>query len=101
VSGIALQFGMIGSFRSKGLKRFAETGDFSKLASEHVRRIANILRTMMAAERPEHLDVPGFRFHRLKGADKNRYAIWVSGNFRITFAWDGTKAIDIDLEDYH
>jgi len=92
---------MIGSFRNKGLKRFAETGDPSKLASENVKRVTNILRAMVAAEKPEHLDLPGFKLHRLKGADKNRYAIWVSGNYRITFAWDGTDAIDIDLEDYH
>jgi len=25
----------------------------------------------------------------------------VSGNWRITFAFDGEDAIDVDLEDYH
>ena len=24
-----------------------------------------------------------------------------SGNWRVTFAWDGADAIDVDLEDYH
>jgi toxin HigB-1 len=30
-----------------------------------------------------------------------RYAVDASGNWRITFGWDGDDAIDVDLEDYH
>ena len=30
-----------------------------------------------------------------------RYAVDASGNWRITFGWDGGHAIDVDLEDYH
>jgi toxin HigB-1 len=41
------------------------------------------------------------RWRGLKGEDKGRYAVWVSGNHRITFAWDGEDAIEVDLEDYH
>jgi len=44
---------------------------------------------------------PGLRFHALKGAAKERYAVDASGNWRITFAWDGEDAVDVDLEDYH
>jgi proteic killer suppression protein len=47
------------------------------------------------------MDLPGMRFHALKGRDKGRYAVNVSGNWRITFAWDGNDAVDVDLEDYH
>jgi len=43
----------------------------------------------------------GWRFHALKGQAKGRYAVDASGNWRITFAWDGEDAIDVDLEDYH
>ena len=28
-------------------------------------------------------------------------AVDASGNWRITFGWDGMDAIDVDLEDYH
>ena len=45
--------------------------------------------------------LPGMRFHALKGKDKGRYAVDASGNYRITFAFDGEDAIDVDLEDYH
>ncbi len=45
--------------------------------------------------------MPGLRFHPLKGSEKGRYAVDASGNWRITFGWDGEDAIDVDLEDYH
>ncbi len=42
----------------------------------------------MPQKKPEDLDVPGFKFHTLHGNPK-RYSIWVTGNYRITFEWDG------------
>lgn len=92
---------MIRSFRHKGLKQFAETGNAAKLSGAMVKRIANILRALMGATRPEDMNLPGFKFHRLKGADRDRCSVWVTGNYRITFAWDGGDAVDVDLEDYH
>lgn len=92
---------MIGSFRSKALKRFFETGDASKLSVQNPARIRRILITLNEAESPQDLNVPGWRFHGLKGKDKDRYAVDASGNWRITFAWDGEHAVDVDLEDYH
>jgi proteic killer suppression protein len=47
------------------------------------------------------MNVPGWRFHPLRGPEKGRWAVAVSGNLRLTFAFDGEHAIDIDLEDYH
>lgn len=92
---------MIRSFRAKGLRRFAERGDPSKLSVHNPDRIRRILLALDAAKSPEHMNVPGLRFHPLKGRQKGRYAVAVSGNWRITFAFDGEDAIDVDLEDYH
>lgn len=92
---------MIRSFRSKALKRLAEQGDASKLNVPNVRRVETILARLDSAMMPEDLNLPGYRFHGLKGKDKGRYAVDASGNWRITFAWDGRNAIDVDLEDYH
>jgi proteic killer suppression protein len=50
---------------------------------------------------PEDMDLPGFKFHELKGKRKGIYAVSVSGNWRITFKFDGEGAFDVDLEDYH
>lgn len=92
---------MIRSYRSKALRRFNERGDHSKLSVPNIARMERMLGRLDAAVLPEDLDLPGFRFHPLKGKDKGRYAIDASGNWRITFGWDGNDAIDVDLEDYH
>lgn len=95
----ALHFGVIRSFKSKGLERLAARGDRSKLSVPNVARVERILAALDAASLPQQMNVPGWRFHLLKGVD--RYAVDASGNWRVTFAWDGTDAIDVDLEDYH
>jgi proteic killer suppression protein len=100
---------MIRSFRSKALRRFADQGDASKLSVPNVRRVETILARLEGAVSPEDLNLPGYRFHGLKGRDKpvlsfaegGRYAVDASGNWRITFGWEGRNAVDVDLEDYH
>jgi proteic killer suppression protein len=47
------------------------------------------------------MNLPGYRFHGLKGTQRGRYAVDATGNYRVTFAWDGNDAVDVDLEDYH
>lgn len=92
---------MIRSFKSKPLKTFAAIGNASKLAVQKPDRIRRILSLLDAATKPEQMDVPGFRFHPLRGADKGRYSVWASENWRITFGWSGEDATEVDLEDYH
>ena len=92
---------MIRSFRNKALERFFGTGDGRGLSVQNTRRIANILRALDDASRPEDMNLPGFRFHALVGREKGRYAVNASGNWRITFAWRDGDAVDVDLEDYH
>jgi proteic killer suppression protein len=92
---------LIRSYRNKGLQRFAETGDASKLSIKNVKRIERIIAYLDEATAPEMMDFPGLRFHALKGSDKGRYAVNASANYRVTFGWDGEDAIDVDLEDYH
>ena len=92
---------MIRSFRSKALRRFAEDGDPSKLSVQNTDRVLRILRRLNQARVPEDMNASGLRFHPLKGRDKGRWAVWATGNYRITFAWSGNDALDVDLEDYH
>jgi toxin HigB-1 len=92
---------VIKSFRSKRLRQFVQNGETRQLSVQNPRRIARILLQLDEAERPEDMNVPGYRFHALRGDQKGRYAVEASGNWRITFGWDGENAIDVDLEDYH
>jgi proteic killer suppression protein len=91
---------VIRSFPNKALRRFAERGDSSKLSVQNPDRIRRILLALDAARAPEHMNAPSLRFHSLKGRDKGRYAVDASGNWRITFAWKGEDATEVDLEDY-
>jgi proteic killer suppression protein len=92
---------MIRSFKDRGLEQFAETGDASKLSVQNPDRIRRILAQLDAAVRPEEMNTPGLRFHALSGDRKGLYAVNASGNWRVTFGWDGEDAINLDLEDYH
>ena len=93
--------GMIKSFRNKALRTFAAKGDASKLSVQNTDRVARILSLLDAASAPEQLNIPGLKFHALKGKDKGRFSVWVTGNYRITFAWSGEDTTDLDLEDHH
>ena len=91
---------VIRSFRSKALKLFSVKGDASRLPVRNFARIARILAALNAAVLPEDMNLPGYRFHSLQGQQK-RYAVDASGNYRVTYGWEGQDAIDVDLEDYH
>ena len=92
---------MIRSFKNKDLKLFAERGDPSRLSVQNPDRIRRILARLAVAIQPGEMDLPGWRFHSLAGDRKGAYSVTVSGNWRITFKWDGEDAADVDLEDYH
>lgn len=51
----------------------------------------------MAAE----MNLPGLGLHALKGDEAGRFAVTVSRNWRITFAFAGEDAVEVDLEDDH
>ena len=54
-----------------------------------------------AAKEAEDMDLPGYKFHPLKGDRKGAYAVSVTGNWRITFEFESQDAVNVNLEDYH
>jgi proteic killer suppression protein len=92
---------MIRSFRSKTLAKYWERGEAKGIKPEWRNKTRIILSRLDASTAPEQMRLPGFGFHPLSGDMRGRWAVGVSGNWRITFAWDGEDAIDVDLEDYH
>jgi proteic killer suppression protein len=92
---------VIRSFKSKALRLFAETGDARKLSVPNAKRVQRILNELEVARSPEDMSLPGYRFHELRGGRRGTYAVDASGNYRVTFQWDGKDAVDVDLEDYH
>jgi toxin HigB-1 len=92
---------MIRGFRHKGLERFFRRGDHRGIPAHVAARIERMLDRLDASIRPEDMNLPGYRFHGLRGDRSGTYAVSVTGNVRITFAFDGENAVDVDLEDYH
>ena len=92
---------MIRNFRHRGLQRFFGKGDHRGIPAEFGPCIERLPDRLEAAAKPNDMNLPGCKFHGLKGDRKGAYAVTVSGNWRITFAFDGEDAVDVELEDYH
>jgi toxin HigB-1 len=92
---------VIVSFRHKGLRRFFEDNDASKLPSDMIDRIRRVLSYLDAADRIEDMDQATFRLHPLKGDLKGLWAVTVRANWRIVFRFADGKAADVDFLDYH
>lgn len=68
---------------------------------EHAERLRLVLGRLAAAVAAQDMDLPGLRLHPLKGRLKGRWSVTISGNWRVTFAFSGKDAIQVDYEDYH
>ena len=92
---------MIRSFKHKGLEKFFTKGTASGIQSAHSKRIRLILGRLNASITAQDMDLPGLFLHQLRGKYRSRWSVRVSGNWRITFKFDGPDAIELDYEDYH
>lgn len=92
---------MITSIKHKGLKRFFEDDDRSKLPPDLIERIGLILNALDAARSPDDMNRPSYRLHPLKGDRKGHWAVTVRANWRIVFGFEDGNAVDVDFVDYH
>ena len=92
---------MIKSFKHKGLERFFGRGDKRGIPTQSAARIERMLDRLDVCRIPAEMDLPGYRWHPLKGERAGEHAVSVSGNWRMTFRFDGEDAMDVNLEDYH
>lgn len=91
----------IKSFRHRGLERFFISGTTRGINSKHARKLENRLDRLDAATCPEDMNLPGYRLHPLEPKKAGRWAVDVSGAWRVTFEFDGVDAIIVDYEQYH
>jgi len=92
---------MIKTWKHKGLKQFFENGNIAGIQSGHTKRLKIILQRLNAAIKPDDMNTPGMKFHKLTGKLKNFYAVAVNKNWRVIFKFDGQNAILVDYCDYH
>lgn len=45
------------------------------------------------------MNLPGWKLHPLKGRLKGYFSVWVNGNWRMTFTFEGTHAVLVDYQD--
>jgi len=93
---------MIKTFRHKGLKAFFEKGSVAGIRPAHAPRLAAMVRRLNETSSVQGMNLPGWGLHPLKGRElKGHFSVWVSGNWRMTFTFDGTDAVLVDYQDYH
>ena len=92
---------MIRSFKHKGLERYYSRGSTAGIQSVHQNKLRLILGRLNAATTPKDMDLPGLVLHPLQGRQRGRWSVRVSGNWRVTFKFEGQDASDVNYEDYH
>lgn len=92
---------MIVGFRHKGLQMLYRTGSIRGVQAAHAAKLRMILADLDAAFKPADMDLPGYRLYPLKGKLKGQWSVWVNGNWRVTFAFDGADVELVDYQDYH
>ena len=92
---------MIKSFQHKGLQRFFETGSKAGIQAQHEKRLRLMLSRLDDSTKAMDMSAPGWKLHALKGDLKGHWAVWVDGNWRLTFKFAGTDATVVDYQDYH
>ena len=92
---------MIRSFRHKGIEKFFLTGSKAGIQPSHAAKLFDQLGALNVATRPENMKFPGWQFHALSGYLTGHWAVSVSGNWRLTFTFEGEDAVLVDYQDYH
>jgi toxin HigB-1 len=92
---------VIKSFRHRGVEKFFRTGSKAGIQAKHAGKLRLQLFALDNARQPEDMNAPGWRLHPLAGELKDRWAVSVSGNWRVTFKFEGEDAVLVDYLDYH
>ena len=88
---------MIRSFRHSGIEAFFKRGSKAGIQPKHAKKLSLQLAVLNAAKKESDMNLPGWDWHPLAG----RWSVSVSGNWRLTYAFEDGDAILIDYEDYH
>jgi addiction module HigA family antidote len=92
---------MILSFKHKGLERYFKTGKISGVQVKHSKRLKLILGRLNASTSANDMNLPGLFLHPLTGNRSDIWSVRVSGNWRVTFRFNGEHAEIVNYEDYH
>jgi proteic killer suppression protein len=92
---------VIKSFAHKGLENFFLYGTTKGIQAKHAAKLEALLDRLDAAVTIKAMEFPGSGLHQLKGDLQGHWSIKVSGNWRVTFCFEGCDAYVVDYQDYH
>ena len=92
---------MIKSFRHSGIEKFFVAGSKAGTQPAHANKLSVQLFQLNRSKSASDMDAPGWGLHPLRGELKHHWAVKVSGNWRLTFAFEGEHVILVDYHDYH
>jgi len=92
---------VIKTFRHRGIERFFRTGSKAGIQAKHAEKLRRQLFALNNATGPQDMNAPGWRLHQLRGELAGHWSIDVSGNWRLTFTFEGNDAVLVDYQDYH
>ena len=93
---------MIGSFASRETKRIFE-GQVSKKLPRDIQQTARrkLLYLHDAEDLRDLRAPPGNRLEKLRGDREGQYSIRINDQWRICFRWEGDRALDVEIVDFH
>jgi len=89
------------SFKHKGLEKFFTKGVKSGIQAKHAERLRLILGRLNVSINPRDMALPGLNLHELSGHRKGTWSVKISGNWRVTFRFEGEDVTEVNYEDYH
>ena len=89
---------MIRDFRHKGLEQFFKTGSKAGIQPSHATRLRLQLAKLDGAKSAADMGLPGWLQWFWTPMV---LSVWVNGNWRLTFDFDGEDAVLVDYRDYH
>jgi proteic killer suppression protein len=92
---------VIKSFRHRGVEKFFRTGSKAGIQPKHASKLRLQLFALDNARQAVDMSAPGWNLHRLAAELKDHGAVSVSGNWRLTFKFEGEDAVLVDYQDYH
>ncbi|MDI6755116.1 MAG: type II toxin-antitoxin system RelE/ParE family toxin [Thermodesulfobacteriota bacterium] len=92
---------MIKSFSHKGLEDFFYDSTKRGIQPKHAAKLEDILDRLNQAREIRDMGYSGADLHLLLPKQENRWAVKVSGNWRITFIFKEGHSYEVNYEDYH
>jgi toxin HigB-1 len=78
-----------------------ETGLKAGIQPQHATKLARQLKQLDRSKQAAGMNVPGGKLHAPVHDMDGHWSVWVNGNWRLSFTFNGEDAVLVDYQDYH